>query len=255
MQVRLVSVSFYFAALLSGGFVCSPVWAQPISTVDLNWSSATGTSPPIPWQAQFHPKIKAHTEFELQAATDGPSWLKIIADKSYGSWVYAFKKPGHVIRELSWQWRVEQHPDGANLRTKAGDDTAVKLCLFVAVDEQKLGLSQRMALGAARALSGEDLPAATLCYVWAEKDETAGAVFNNPYTNRVRNMVLRVLPGTATSSAFQIESRKVQDDVRKAFGEELPDGPVRLLGVAVGGDADNTQSKSVGLIRAIQFKL
>ena len=225
--------------------------AQQPTTAGLNWGSAKGALPPAPWQAQFHPKIKAHTEFELQAAADGPSWLKIKADKSYGSWVYAFKQPGTVVRELSWQWRVEKHPDRANLRAKEGDDAAVKLCVFVGVDEQKLGLTQRMALGAARTLSGEDLPAATLCYLWAEKGETIGNVFSNPYTSRVRNMVLRAQ--TEGSTAFS-EVRNFQDDALAAFGDELPKGEVRLLGIAVGGDSDNTKSRSVGYIRLLEAR-
>lgn len=248
MRGRLILLFFMgaIAVCMSASAV-----AQQLDTAALQWGSATGASPPAPWQPQFHPKIKAHTQFELQAATDGPSWLRIKADKSYGSWVYSFKQPGHVVRKLSWQWRVEQHPEGANLQTKEGDDAAVKVCVFVVVDEQKLGLTQRMALGAARALSGEDLPAATLCYLWSNLGEPTGKAFDNPYTNRVRNLVLRSQAG---GPAALTEVRNIQDDARAAFGDEVPKGEVRLLGIALGGDSDNTQSKSVGYIRLLETK-
>ncbi|MDH4395908.1 MAG: DUF3047 domain-containing protein [Limnobacter sp.] len=226
---------------------------------NLNWgkkvSNASDNKPPVPWKEQFHPDIKAHTQFELQAAVDGDSWLKISADKAYGSWAYSFGKPGAVVQNLSWQWRVEQHPTGANLRTKQGDDTAVKVCVFIAVDEGKISLTQRMALGAARTLSGQDLPAATLCYVWVASGEEVGKVFDNPYTNRVKNIVLRAQEaGLSANAGSFTETRNIQIDARKAFGAELPDGDVRLLGLAVGGDSDNTQSKSVGYVRSIRVK-
>lgn len=234
-------------------FSCSS-FAQGL-TADLNWGKRVNSldfKPPPPWKEQFHPDIKAHTEFVLQASADGDSWLKMTADKAYGSWAYSFGKQGVVVQNLTWQWRVEQHPAGANLRIKNGDDTAVKVCVFVAVDEGKMGLAQRMALGAARTLSGQDLPAATLCYVWSALGEEVGKVFDNPYTDRVKNMVLRAQAADQSANASPMtESRNIQDDARKAFGVELPQGPVRLLGLAVGGDSDNTKSRSVAYVRSI----
>lgn len=247
-----------FVGLITGSVLsltCLSSYAQGLSA-DLYWgkkvSSASDNKPPSPWKEQFHPDIKAHTEFELQASADGDSWLKITADKAYGSWVYSFGKQGAVVQDLTWQWRVEQHPVGANLRSKKGDDTAVKVCVFVAVDEAKISLTQRMALGAARALSGQDLPAATLCYVWSAPGEEVGKVFNNPYTDRVKNIVLRAQAADLSANASPFtETRNIQDDARKAFGAELPQGAVKLLGLAVGGDSDNTKSRSVGYIRSI----
>jgi hypothetical protein len=68
-------------------------------------------------------------------------------------------------------------------------------------------------------------------------------------------MVLRAQAGGANQNAGVLsESRNIQSDVRKAFGTELPEGDVKLLGLAVGGDSDNTQSKSVGYVRSIAVK-
>lgn len=241
-------LGFLFLLSLSAGLHA----AEPAG---LDWGSTTGTKPPAPWTAQFHPKIKTHTEFELQASPEGASWLQVSADKSYGSWVYVFPKDGLEVQELAWQWRVAQHPREANLRQKTGDDAAVKVCVFVAVDEQKIGLGNRIKLGAARTVSGEFLPAATLCYVWADVGGQAllSQPFANPFTDRVRNWVLRAQP--AGDAALR-EKRNITEDVRLAFGAELPDdGRVRLLGIAVGGDADNTQSKSLAFVRGLMVRI
>lgn len=213
------------------------------------WPSSTAAGFPKPWVSQFHPKVKKHTVFTLQQV-EGQTVARASSDGGYGSMVHAFSSPV-PIRQIQWRWQVEQHPTGANLRTKEGDDAGAKLCLFVAIDESKLGVGTRMKMGAARLASGESLPAATLCYAWAPAGVPSGEVFNNPFTDRVRNIVVR---SAAESDVLVTEQRDVQADARRAFGAELPEGPVQFLGVALGADADNTQSKAVGVFGAIVAK-
>lgn len=222
--------------LALGLFLVLPVAVQASELVT-QWPGKASQPIPSPWVAQYHPKIPQHTEFKL-VQTDGAVALEAVANKAYGTLVHPFASPV-VLNTLSWEWQVMTHPTGADLRTKAGDDAGAKLCVFVQIDESKLGLGTRLAMAAARTLSGEDLPAATLCYVWGLPGEKVGQVFDNPYTDRVRNMVLRDLPG---SSELLSEQRDVQADARLAFGDELPKGAVRFTGLALGADSDNTGS-------------
>lgn len=225
-------------------------FAQSSPLIDWNASSQ---GPPVGWSTQFHPDIPAHTAFAWKQID--ASWgLDVQSSAGHGSMVYRFEKPTSA-KNLGWQWQVQQKPVGADLRHKSTDDSAAKVCLFIQIDESKLGLGTRLKLGAARTLSGQDLPAATLCYQWAE-NVAPGVVFANPYTDRVVNYVLENRPA---SDLWKPESRALKADAIKAFGKELPDdvrdgdADIRLLGIAVGADADNTKGKTQAVIKSLRL--
>lgn len=231
-----LSASVLGAALLC---VCTSSFAAEALK---QWPGDTSSGIPAPWKTQYHPDIAAHTEFKLQKQGD-KTVLLADADMAYGTLVHPFSKP-LALKTLSWEWQILTQPTKANLQTKAGDDAGAKLCAFIQVDESKIGLGTRLALAAARTVSGERLPAATLCYVWGVPGEKVGQVFDNPYTDRVKNIVVR---DAATASELIAENRDLQADARKAFGKELPDGPVMITGIALGADSDNTKSKARAL--------
>lgn len=213
------------------------------------WPADPATNIPSAWKPQYHPDIAAHTEFKFIRQGD-KTVLQADASSAYGTLVHAFAKPLE-LKMLSWEWQVLTQPAQANLQTKAGDDAGAKLCAFVQIDESRLGLGTRLALATARTVSGERLPAATLCYVWGVPGEKVGQVFDNPYTDRVKNIVVR---DTATASELIAENRDLQADARKAFGKELPDGPVKFTGIALGADSDNTKSKARALFGKVSVQ-
>jgi hypothetical protein len=112
---------------------------------------------------------------------------------------------------------------------------------------------ERTKLRIARSVSGEDLPAATLCYVW-DSVHPAGLRGANPYTARVRYITLQ--GQGASVSQWQTESRDVAADFAQLFADELPQGaavpPVRA--VLIGADSDNTGSRSVGWVGAMGWQ-
>lgn len=210
------------------------------------WPANATAGIPSPWKPQYHPDIAEHTEFRL-LKQGNKTVLQADADMAYGTLVHPFAKPTE-LKTLSWEWQVLTQPTKANLRTKSGDDAGAKLCAFIQIDEGKLGIGTRLTLAAARAVSVERLPAATLCYVWGVPGEKVGQVFDNPFTERVRNIVVR---DTAAASELIAENRDLQADARKAFGDELPQGPVMFTGIALGADSDNTKSKAKALFGKI----
>ena len=229
------------ASVLGAALLCVCTSSFAVEALK-QWPSDTSAGIPAPWKTQYHPDIAEHTEFKLQKQGD-KTVLLADADMAYGTLVHPFSKP-LALKTLSWEWQILTQPTKANLQTKAGDDAGAKLCAFIQVDESKIGLGTRLALAAARTVSGERLPAATLCYVWGVPGEKVGQVFDNPYTDRVKNIVVR---DAATASELIAENRDLQADARKAFGKELPDGPVMITGIALGADSDNTKSKARAL--------
>lgn len=234
-----VALLFAFAGFSSG------VEAQEVQVL-APWPTDPATGLPVQWKAQYHPDIAAHTQFKL-LRQGNQTVLQAEADKAYGTLVHPFAKPLELTT-LTWKWQVLTQPTKANLQTKAGDDAGAKLCAFIQIDEGRLGLGTRLALAAARTLSGEPLPAATLCYVWGTPGEKVGQVFANPYTDRVKNIVLR---DVASAAEMISEKRDLQADARMAFGKELPEGPVMISGIALGADSDNTQSKAKALFGSV----
>ena len=79
----------------------------------------------------------------------------------------------------------------------------------------------------------------------------AGTVQDNAFSRRIRFIVLR--GPDAPLRTWVSEQRDVWADFKRLFGDEA-ENPPPLVGVAVGGDADNTQGRSVAHISAITLE-
>src|SRR5690606_26572483 len=115
--------------------------------------------------------------------------LRIHSAQSASSWVSRLNVNAAQRPWLHWQWKVSHALAGSDLRSKGGDDYAARLYVFFDLPSEQLSLTDRLQLAAARALSGADLPAAALCYVWGGS-QPVGVSAWNPYTDRVRMIVL-----------------------------------------------------------------
>lgn len=239
-------------ALLALGMACATAsaFAQSLSPLVPADGAAAST-----WRFVGFPKSKADisaTRFEL-ADVQGERALKVSTRASYGTWVHDLPKvnPGR----LQWRWRLDQPLTGgqgvADIQTKAGDDAALKVCVMFDHPLDRVPFGQRTLLRIARSVSGEDLPAATLCYVW-DSVHAAGLQAANPYTKRVRFITLQ--GKGAPLAQWQTETRDVAADFAQLFADELPTGvPVPLVrAVLIGADSDNTASHSVGWVSGLK---
>lgn len=165
--------------------------------------------------------------------------LRVEAEGSYGNRV---KETPGAGRFLAWRWRLDQPLAAPDLRRKEGDDAALKVCAMYDLPLDALPFWERQKMRLARSLSGEALPAATLCYVW-DPTLPAGTLLPNAYTPRLRWIVLRG-QGEALG-AWQEERRDLRADFLRAFGDEAKEPPP-LAALAVGADADNTGGRSSG---------
>jgi hypothetical protein len=185
----------------------------------------------------------------------GERAIKVSTQASYGTLVHDL--PRTPAGRLQWRWRLDQPLMGgqgvADIQTKAGDDAALKVCVMFDHPLARVPFVERTKLRMARSVSGEDLPAATLCYVW-DSVHPAGLRGANPYTARVRYITLQ---GQGTSLAqWQTESRDVAADFTQLFADELPQGAAVPLvrAVLIGADSDNTGSRSVGWVSALGWR-
>ncbi len=219
---------------------------SPLVPVDGSAASA--------WRFVGLPKSKADippTRFEL-ATLQGERALKVSTRASYGTWVHDL--PSVNPGRLQWRWRLDQALTGGktkpDLFTKAGDDAALKVCVLFDHPLERVPFAERTLLRMARRISGEDLPAATLCYVW-DSVYPAGTQGANPYTQRVR--FINVQGKGAPLGQWQSESRDVAADFAQLFAYELPQGAAVPLvrAVLIGADSDNTGAESVGWLKSL----
>lgn len=180
---------------------------------------------------------------------DGLDALRIEARGSYGNLVHELPA-GARLGTLAWRWRLERPNPRADLATRPGDDSAAKVCVLFDAPIEQVPFVERQLLRVARAASGEALPAATLCYVWAHA-QRAGDVVPNAYSKRVRYVVLR--GSEAPLDTWLDERRDVAADFLRAFGDEAREVPPASA-VAVAGDADNTGAHSVAFVADLRAK-
>jgi hypothetical protein len=132
------------------------------------FSEATGSKLPSPWRAVGLPgSSKPFTRFDL-VPLDGNTVLRVLADHSYANLVHDLPDVAVDARHprcAGAGGSIRRLPD-ADLRRRETDDTALKVCLLFNAPAENLGPLEQSLLGVARAISGEKLPAATLCYVW-----------------------------------------------------------------------------------------
>lgn len=138
---------------------------------------------------------------------------------------------------LRFSWKVPSLITDADMALRDKDDSPVRLVLAFDGDRSKLSSRDRMLSELARALTGEDMPYATLMYVWCNQREP-GSVVLNPRTDRIRKLVLE--SGPQQLNRWLDYERDIRADYRQAFGEE----PGRLMAVGIMTDTDNTKSSA-----------
>ena len=223
----------FLALALAAGLAAHAVAAA--DTVIAPFSAAASGDPPATWKFATLPN-KVPTKYTV-VDLGGARVLKVEADESYGNLVHAMHMQVSDRSVLSWRWRVDKLLEDADIRTRAGDDSAAKLCVFFGFDSAKLSFGERTKLALGRASTGEDVPTETLCYVWDNKlPIDTGLV--NAFTKRIRFIVLQ--SGSGKLGQWVAEKRDLSVDYQRMFSDESEGKIPEIVGVAVSADADNT---------------
>lgn len=235
-------------------------WLATLALATAGTAAAAQPLPPLlqpdgalhpAWRFVGFPKQHADlppTRFEA-GRIDGEPAVQVLTASSYGTLVHP--TPNAPAGRLQWRWRLDQPLSGGqaapDLTTKAGDDAALKICALFNHQLDRVPFVERTVLRIARSISGEALPAATLCYVW-DSAHAAGRQGANPYTRRVRYISLR--GSEAPTRQWVAESRDLAQDFATLFADELPAGASvpRVTSVLIGADSDNTASRSSGWV-------
>jgi hypothetical protein len=198
------------------------------------------------WAPYIVTPSKPKTRYRL-AAVDGRTVLEARADKSASGLYRPLRIDPKSYPELEWRWKIEHLIPGADNRIAQREDSPVRLILAFNGDMQKLDFFERGRMRLAKALSGQEMPYATLMYVWSN-EHPPGTVIHNPHTARVRMIVVQ--SGADSVGEWVTYRRDMAEDYRTAFGEE----PAEVLAVGLMTDADNTRESARAWYGDITFR-
>ncbi len=138
---------------------------------------------------------------------------------------------------VRFSWMVPELIANADMARRDLDDAPVRIVLVFDGDRSRFSPAESLMSELARTLTGEEMPYATLMYVWCNR-RAPGEVILNPRTSRIRKLVVE--SGPANLGRWLDYERDIRADYLRAFGE--PPGPLR--GVALMTDSDNTHSQA-----------
>lgn len=200
----------------------------------------------VPWEPLSFPG-KRYIDFE-PVQTAGRPALRVRAKGSVSILRQRFVPALDSVDRVSFSWRVDGLPTDADLAVASLADSPVRVILSFDGDRSRWSARNHRLSEMSRLLTGEELPYASLVYVWSVK-EALGTVVVNPRTDRIRKVVLD--SGKEHVGQWRDHVRDVRADFRLAFGEEP--GPLRL--VALMTDTDNTDSRLTAWYGALKLEL
>jgi hypothetical protein len=138
---------------------------------------------------------------------------------------------------LKWEWKATGSIPGADNTGRYQDDSPLRILVAFDGNKSKLAFKEKMTFEMAHLISGQEMPYATLMYIWSGKSPM-NAILDNPHTSRIKMIV--VDSGWGKVSEWQRHERDLAADFRNAFGE----APGDVIGVALLTDTDNTKSET-----------
>jgi hypothetical protein len=213
-------------------------------------SSFSGNLPgdhvPEGWRAWRLSKFKKPTQYRL-VDDAGRVVVKAIAQASASGLVHPLKVDPRLHPWLSWQWKVDELIPAADNTRKHAEDSPLRVVVSFAGDIGSLPVGERVFFDNVRLLTGQQLPYATLMYIW-ENRAPRDTVIPNLHTSRIKMIVAE--SGRKRLGTWQEVTRNVVEDFRRAFGEEP--GPITAVGIMT--DTDNTGENAHAYYGDIAFR-
>ena len=190
--------------------------------------SALKPGDPVPpgWRDWSLSRFKAKSRYQL-VEDAGATVLKGSARASASGLLHDLDVDPRERPVFSWRWKVMAlAPSEAS-----PDDSPARVMVSFAGDVQKLPFDDRLFYDQFRLFTGQQLPYAGLMYVWGSRTPRGGAV-QNGYTSRIK--IIAVESGNEKLGEWLEETRNIEADYRRAFGEE----PGRIVSVGIMTETD-----------------
>ena len=194
--------------------------------------SRPGDDVPKGWQPWLLSKFKKPTAYKL-VSEDGKTVIRASASSSASGLAHSLNLDPARYPLLHWRWKVDRLIEKADNTRKHTEDSPVRVVINFAGDLDKLSFDDRIFFDQIKAVTGQDLPYATLMYIW-ENRVPKDTVIRNLHTSRIRMLVAET--GRDKLGSWQEQTRNVYEDFRRAFGER----PGRITSIGIMTDTDNT---------------
>lgn len=149
---------------------------------------------------------------------------------------------------LTWRWRVDHGPPPTDLTRRGGEDRAISVTVGFAGWPTRATLWQRTQHAVAQARAGAHvLPRSALIYVWGGTGQEPAA-FYSPWMGGLGKV--RALRPARTQAGRWFEERV---DLAADWTESFGGAPPPLQEIAIGTDADDTQSRVSAVVENIRF--
>ncbi|MDC8773012.1 DUF3047 domain-containing protein [Roseateles albus] len=190
---------------------------------------------------------KPRTQYEFDR-DDGQAAIRARAERSAS----LLMKPASGIELartplVAWRWLVLQSPQEADIADAGREDAAARLVFVFDGDRSRLPWTDRAVMAAADRLGSRPMPFATLMYVTSSL-YPVGSVLPNPYTRRVRMLVVDAQKSN-TPASWQSFRRDLVADYTQAFGE----APGPLIAWGLMSDSDNTGGRAEAVYAPVRF--
>ena len=147
---------------------------------------------------------------------------------------------------LKWEWKALGAIPEADNTVLYNDDAPLRIMVAFNGDKSKLPLREKLNFEMAHLLTGQELPYATLMYIWSGKSPV-NTIINNGHTTRIRMIV--VDSGWENLGNWHQHQRDLAADYKLVYGE----APGEVIGVAVLTDSDNTKSEARAIYGDIEL--
>jgi hypothetical protein len=225
------------AMLGLGGCALAPQISQPGPEAPQRSVTAFSLAQPggeLPgaWRPWRLSKLKKLTSYQL-VDYNGSVVVKAVSAASASGLLHPLDVDPRALPILQWRWKVPQLIAGADNGRRSAEDAPVRIVLFFDGDVEGLPLEERAFFDRIRIVTGQQLPYATLMYIWENRAQ-AGSIIPNPHTGRIQMVVAE--SGSTRTSTWKLEMQNVYEDYKRAFGEE----PGRIKAIGIMTDTDNT---------------
>ena len=138
---------------------------------------------------------------------------------------------------LQWEWKALNPIANADNVEGSADDAPLRILVAFDGNKSKLPLKEKMTFEMAHLISGQEMPYATLMYIWSGKSPV-DTIIPNAHTSRIKMIV--VDSGWDNLGRWHQHQRDLAADFKRAYGET----PGEVIGIALLTDTDNTKSEA-----------
>jgi len=200
---------------------------------------------PEGWKLYRLFRFKALTEYGL--VRDGDTTVVRARARSSASGIehpVSIDLQRHPVAQ--WRWRVPKLIPEADNTVPGTADAPARVIFMFEGGRERLPPFEQINFDLARALTGNELPYATLMYIW-EPGRSEGDIITHYNSTRVKMIVAA---NAERNLATWHDARvNLLEDYRRAFGEEPP----RIKTVAIMSDSDNTGTQVEAFYGDIRF--